>query len=192
MSYRAKRPGALNEEDSCVARADARVRALPTKNTFIEFPVSVGQLSGLSPVGDVRPYTTPAWMQTDLAASVSLASRDKQDFACPRTPSPPPVKRATALPLFEREWPTASTGSTASAQQSTYYSGSATSLNQTQSSYSSGFDDDSTYGTQRSANGYGAQFVYSVPAFDASLSQPQPGEPGYEFVPSTPVEQVWG
>jgi hypothetical protein len=74
MSFREKRPGSLNTSDEAIARADARVRALPTKNTFIEFPVSVGQLeSVMSPADGLRPYTTPAWMQTDLAASVRAA-----------------------------------------------------------------------------------------------------------------------
>jgi hypothetical protein len=98
MSFREKRPGSLDTSDEAIARADARVRALPTKNTFIEFPVSVGQLEAVnSPAGGLRPYTTPAWMQTDLAASVRAAvSGDERDGSCPEDALPPASEALSA------------------------------------------------------------------------------------------------
>jgi hypothetical protein len=190
MSFREKRPGSLNTDDEAIARADARVRALPTKNTFIEFPVSVGQLESVaSPEGGLRPYTTPAWMQTDLAASVraAVAGDEHQAICCPRTPSPPPVKRSA--PLFEPQFQ----ASAAPASQTTgYYSNGAPQDGATpmaQSSYGSdwgAYEDEGSFGTTRNTS-FAPQFVYSVPAFDtaSTLGKPQPGDPGYEFVPAS-------
>jgi hypothetical protein len=200
MSFREKRPGSLDTSDEAIARADARVRALPTKNTFIEFPVSVGQLEAVnSPAGGLRPYTTPAWMQTDLAASVRAAvSGDERDGSCcPRTPSPPPVKRSA--PLFEPQFQTPA--APASQTASTYpYSNTAPNDGATpmaQSSYGSdwgAYEDDNSFGQTRNTS-FAPQFVYSVPAFDtaSTLGKPQPGDPGYEFVPAsaqTAADQV--
>merc|ERR1719421_1505674 len=116
----------LDTCDEAIARADARVRALPTKNTFIEFPVSVGQLeSVISPAGELRPYTTPAWMQTDLAASVRAAVSGDEHHAicCPRTPSPPPVKRSA--PLFEPQFQASAAPASQAASTYTYSNGAA-------------------------------------------------------------------
>lgn len=72
-----------------------RVRALPTKNTFIEFPVAVGQLDSFSPAVDgLRPYTTPAWMQASVDASLREAVKADMDVmggVPSRTPSPSPT-----------------------------------------------------------------------------------------------------
>jgi len=112
MSFRSQRPAALAETveslagtelraKAATARRDSRACALPTKNTFIEFPVSVGQLDALqSPVGTLRPYTTPAWMQTDLAASLIAATNEEEvGIECPRTPSPQGLQHVELLDL---------------------------------------------------------------------------------------------
>jgi len=174
MSFRTKRPGAL-EEDS-LNRADTRVRALPTKNTFIEFPVSVGQLDSLqSPVSDhgLRPYTTPAWMQTEpvreTVARAAMASPRAAD-CCPRTPSPTVRDTLRDARLFDASTPPAFEPAPAavsppavSPQQDLQIPWSpqpsmAQSYVQDSSPYGNGMTD------------YTPQFVYTVPAFDTQGS----------------------
>jgi hypothetical protein len=201
MSFRAKRPGDLEED--ALNRADTRVRALPTKNTFIEFPVSVGQLDSLqSPVSDhgLRPYTTPAWMQSeplrDTVARAAAASPRAAD-CCTRTPSPSVRDTLRDARLFDASTPPAfeptpaAQTSAAVAQQELQIPWSP----QPSMGNNSYVQDSSPYGN--GMTDYTPQFVYTVPAFDtqgsnSSFDATSTYQPGFNGGGAYVEQAAWG